>query len=1337
MNKHVPNWRTLFDEDTLSAAKSMCLRGKVKKPDVDDRGFYATVRDSWNHKVSVWEEGDGIAGLKCDCPESAEGKYCVHMAAALLYLEDKFSDWDFYLNEEFTDRLGLGTSSSKTSENKAPSTVSVKKVSKASSTPRIKSSKPTARNSLEQLSKLHKEDSAKRALLDNEENANRQELESYRFFDVSQFREGLGISSSLERQAQKLFENNEVGNTRFTLSGEPGFISYDAPLKTPEEVAEAVFGQVYLHVEQFSKNYWRVTQVYSWNRLIHSTCHSWNCLGGRYNSKSRLGHELCVHEVAALMAVENYLRKNDLGDATTDSGRAFLDSFSLRESGTLLRESAALLKMSPQVRIDEHDRWSVQFQIGEKRLYKIKNLPEFLQQMDRHETQQFGKNTILQLGREYLDESSHDWLKFIESAMNTLRLFMGSSSASDEDIYYYERPEGWQKLADRIPLFGEILDRFADTLGSESVDAERSVMENYWNKEKHKFALKYSEGQLRPKLTVEPWYRKENKRFEGIRISGQMPSLLYGSEHSYFLDEDTLIRIPAEEAAALEPLAKNARKTGLIRIQIGRSALSDFYRKVLPALQDITDIEETDPSISELYLPEEPSFVCYLDVDEDCVMCRPAVYYGAKQHSPFDVYDWRKRRRGPEHYRDGAGEEALISLLEKYLPERDDSARIFLTARGELPLFEFLDHGLAELLQISEVKATDRFMRLKVRKSVPFQAGVSVSSGIMDLTLTSEELTPDELVRVFDGYKKKLNFIRLKNGDFLRLDQNEEIRNLVEMMQTLGVSPKEFAKGKMQIPLFRALYLDLMLEQIEDLYAERDSHFKKLIKEFKTVSDADYDVPVNLKPVMRKYQKSGYRWMRTLDEYHFGGILADDMGLGKTLQAISVILADHNEIVIGGEGQSELPGSDVAMTSLVVCPASLVYNWEEELHRFAPSLKVLTIVGNAQERKYRISTAEDFDVLVTSYDLLKRDIAEYEGMTFRFEFIDEAQYIKNHGTAAAKSVKLIRARTRFALTGTPIENRLSELWSIFDYLMPGFLYDYNTFRKNFELPIAKERDEDILERLRKMVTPFILRRSKKEVLKDLPDKLEEIRYAGFEEGGTQQKLYNAQVVRMREDLQKQTDEDFSKSRIQILAELMRIRQICCDPSLCFEAYGGDSAKRLACMELVHSVIDGEHKALIFSQFTSMLALLEKDLQQEGIPYYVITGSTPKEKRLQMAKAFNNDSTPVFLISLKAGGTGLNLTGADVVIHYDPWWNAAVQNQATDRAHRIGQDKVVTVYQLILKNTIEERIVRMQQEKRDLAEDILSSEAAASSAISREDLLELLGLETEETEETGV
>ena len=331
--------------------------------------------------------------------------------------------------------------------------------------------------------------------------------------------------------------------------------------------------------------------------------------------------------------------------------------------------------------------------------------------------------------------------------------------------------------------------------------------------------------------------------------------------------------------------------------------------------------------------------------------------------------------------------------------------------------------------------------------------------------------------------------------------------------------------------------------------------------------------------------------------------------------------------------------------------------------------------------------------------------------------------IKNHSTQSARAVKAIRSKHRFALTGTPIENRLSELWSIFDYLMQGYLYSYAYFREELEIPIVKNEDERAAMRLRRMLKPFVLRRLKKDVLKELPEKLETVVYSRLE--GEQKRLYAAYAAKVREEIEKTTPEEYREGKMQILAALTRLRQLCCDPGLCYENYNGDSAKLSTCIELIEEGLEAGHRFLLFSQFTAMLDRIKQELEKRKIVYFLLTGVTPKQERIQMAERFNAGEGSVFLISLKAGGTGLNLTGADMVIHYDPWWNLAAQNQATDRAHRIGQTHKVNVFKLVAKSTIEENIIRLQESKYKLAEQIIGGEKGSLSSLTQEELLELL------------
>ena len=492
----------------------------------------------------------------------------------------------------------------------------------------------------------------------------------------------------------------------------------------------------------------------------------------------------------------------------------------------------------------------------------------------------------------------------------------------------------------------------------------------------------------------------------------------------------------------------------------------------------------------------------------------------------------------------------------------------------------------------------------------------------------------------------------------------------------------------------------------------RDQLFKAVVRGMKDVEDSEFEIPEPFAAVLRGYQKTGYRWLKSLDAYGFGGILADEMGLGKTIQIIALLLDEKRQ----GGGRT-----------LIVCPASLVYNWENEIARFAPELSVAAAAGSQGEREQlfeRLSAEKDggTDVVITSYDLLKRDLAFYRSMDFRYQIIDEAQYIKNAATQASRAVKSVSARTRFALTGTPMENHLGELWSIFDFLRPGFLFTYQKFKKTFETPIVRDGSREALERLHRMIGPFLLRRLKRDVLKELPSKMETVLYSRME--GEQKRIYTASAAALKERLlagELETGED----RMQILAELLRLRQICCDPSLCFPRYKGGSAKLETCMELLENGTRAGHKILLFSQFTSMLDVIAGRLSKEKIRFYMLTGATPKGRRMQMVSDFHKDDVMVFLISLKAGGTGLNLTAADVVIHYDPWWNAAAQDQATDRAHRMGQENQVTVFRLVTSHTVEENILKLQERKRDLADSVVTEGTGSFAGLTREDLLAML------------
>ena len=432
------------------------------------------------------------------------------------------------------------------------------------------------------------------------------------------------------------------------------------------------------------------------------------------------------------------------------------------------------------------------------------------------------------------------------------------------------------------------------------------------------------------------------------------------------------------------------------------------------------------------------------------------------------------------------------------------------------------------------------------------------------------------------------------------------------------------------------------------------------------------------------------------------------MGLGKTLQALSY-LSYFRDLV-------KLP-------ALVIAPTSLIYNWKEEAARFSPGLKAVVLTGSAEQREAILANIEQIDLLIASYTVQRMDAKQLQKIQFACCILDEAQAIKNPATHTSRAVKKIKALRRFALTGTPIENSLHELWSIFDFLMPGYLLNYKQFQSRFEQPIVRDRDQETLADLNRLTAPFILRRLKKDVLKELPEKIETRLFCDLEP--EQEKIYKAYLSTARQSVRDMLKTDNSQSRkIEILSLLTRLRQICCHPALFLENYRGNSGKLETLNELLDRLFDNGSRVLLFSQFTSMLTLIRQEQEKRNRPVFYIDGSVRSEDRIDQVNRFNKGERELFLISLKAGGTGLNLTGANAVIHYDPWWNPAVEQQATDRAHRIGQKDVVQIFRLITRNSIEEKIDSLKGLKQDLVEAVIKPNQNPLERLSEEELFSL-------------
>lgn len=506
-----------------------------------------------------------------------------------------------------------------------------------------------------------------------------------------------------------------------------------------------------------------------------------------------------------------------------------------------------------------------------------------------------------------------------------------------------------------------------------------------------------------------------------------------------------------------------------------------------------------------------------------------------------------------------------------------------------------------------------------------------------------------------------------------------QLDELNELKEDYYISPKDLDNGHLSMNAYRAFSLNEDSENYQYIEMNRQQSFKDLIDKFDHIDTIEHVLPECYQDILRDYQKDGVAWMHCLRDCGFNGILADDMGLGKTLQVIDL-----------------LESIDSALPSIVVCPSSLVYNWESEVHKFSKKLHVGCIVKSQDNRKQMIQAYQEYDLLVTSYDYMRRDYKLYEGKTFEYVILDEAQYIKNQKTLNARTVKKLQSNSRLALTGTPIENSLAELWSIFDFLMPQYLFNYHYFVTHYENDIVKNHDKEKTKQLKKLVSPFILRRNKKDVLPELPDKIEKTQLISFDD--EEYKIYLANLAQVNSDLQEILNQE-KVDNIAILSMLTKLRQLCCEPRLVYENIHTPSSKLMACMEIIENIKESNQKILLFSSFTSMLDLIAEQLNLKGISYYMLTGQTSKEKRKDLVDRFQNDSTTVFLISLKAGGTGLNLTAAQMVIHYDPWWNVSAQNQATDRAYRIGQTNKVQEIKLVMKDSVEKNFRFTRKEER--------------------------------------
>lgn len=774
---------------------------------------------------------------------------------------------------------------------------------------------------------------------------------------------------------------------------------------------------------------------------------------------------------------------------------------------------------------------------------------------------------------------------------------------------------------------------------------------------------------------------------DNINISIPQSGVALVPDGSWFLYDGDIYRTTLSWRSWYMPIYRALATESRTQIDFKGANSISFATSVLPWIRHKKGV--VSQGIENVIVDSKPGFDIYFDRYDDGISAVVIAKYG------------NISLRLPE---EEADQDKIIvrcineekNILSHFKSFTEDGKTFYLSDNDDL--YEFFTVTLKKLSMLANIHSSDSFLAMHTNEAPGFSGRVSYNKDIDLLEVDFDtSISPAEVAGILGALRHKKSYYRMKDGSFLDMDGGATV---LDILNNLDFSYPELKEGKKVLSKYNALYLMSLVENGEIL---SDAGFDSLCDEIRSIRA---DIPEEINNILRDYQKTGVHWMKQLSSLGFGGILADDMGLGKTLEVIAFIASEKNE-----NKENKLP-------TLVVCPSALTYNWLGEIIRFAPDLEACIIEGTKEERKRLLGDIEGYDFVITSYPLLRRDITEYAEMSFSYCILDESQHIKNPKTLSAKAVKKIRANGYFALSGTPVENSLSELWSVFDFIMPGYLHTQARFTERYVNPIIKSDDETAMDALRKKIKPFVLRRMKYEVLKELPEKIENTFYAELD--SHQRKLYSAYLAVSRQEISVSGISD----NMKILSLLMRLRQICCHPKLVDESYEKESGKLNLLEDLVESGIESGHRILIFSQFTSMLSIIRERLSAMNIDCFYLDGQTSSHARVDFADRFNSGEKRVFLVSLKAGGTGLNLIGADMVIHYDPWWNPAAVEQASDRAYRIGQTKAVHVIKLATKGTIEEQIIKLQDKKKNLADGIIRTNSSMLSSLSKEEIMEL-------------
>ena len=974
-------------------------------------------------------------------------------------------------------------------------------------------------------------------------------------------------------------------------------------------------------------------------------------------------YDHCEHIVAVLLAVQD--RPTPNGSLPFERTEEFIQQIMMKDLIDVdLFSEKTPLTVEYFLSWDYEKNIILELRVGEERTLFVRNVFSFLQNVLNHREHYFTKTFTYDPENHYIPRRDMKILGLLYSMM------LAEKRHFDEEGLDYEQMRSSKRKV-ILPYFF--------TKDFLSLLVERNLFVETFHRTYDKVTLAKDDLPLKFSLL------KQGEDILEVTLRGIKDGYYFPLYNLLFIDG--VFYTPEEEQKLLIEQIDSIGLTNF-HLPISKEQRTAFFSEVLPHFNRV-GIVEVEETLQEQVVQVPLQAELYLAIKNDLLIGDLRYRYGKYVINPFEERDIED----VVLIRDGEKEQLIMTVIER-ADFRYNGEDLYIELGEEEQLFDFLYSYLPLFEQHVKLYITDevRNFMLEERMTPETNVKVDTSSNLLEIGFDISGIDEEEIPNILQAVIEKKRYYRMDNGTFLSLEE-EQFYEVSRLLDNLNITEDKVESGVITLPAYRAA-------EVDELISGRKNYgpaFQQLLAHLRSPEKQLYPLPEGLKATLRNYQKTGYQWFKSLSKYKLGGILADDMGLGKTLQTIAYLLSEKG-----------------AEPHLVVVPSSVLYNWKSEFQKFAPSLKVVIIHGTPEERLAILESAKEADVWISSYATLRQDIKHYKDFSFHSLILDEAQYIKNYATKTSQAVRQINATYRFALSGTPIENSLDELWAIFQVVLPGLMPNLRRFRQ-LEY-----------EKIASLTKPFILRRVKEDVLTELPEKIESVHIS--ELTLEQKELYLAYLHELQQETSSHIQSgNFHAHRMKILAGLTRLRQICCHPSMFVENYTGGSGKLTQLLETIETSMTSGKRMLVFSQFTSMHEIIIEELKTRGIDYFYLHGQTNSEERLKMSERFNNGEKDVFLISLRAGGTGLNLTGADTVILYDLWWNPAVEDQATGRAHRFGQKKVVQVIRLITEGTIEEKIYELQQRKRKLIDQVIQPGESMLQSLNEEDIRELLSL----------